>query len=106
MITLMEKLFFFAVNDDHLATTGIEFSSYMLLSYTYNQLFFWATETRTNNVTYCLCSGRKHLGLVGEEGIDEKMSRQLHHKYHPASSVAKTVQLHCIQETGFLKKTC
>lgn len=103
----MEKLpfFFSSVNDDYLATTGTEFSSHPLLSHTYNQFFFSATETRTNNITYCLRSGRKHLGLVGEAGIDEKMSRQLHHKYHPASFVAKIAQLHCIQETGFLKKT-
>lgn len=43
--------FFFSVNDDNLATTGTEFSSYTLLSYTYKQLFFWATETWTNITT-------------------------------------------------------
>lgn len=89
-----KTFFFFSVNDDNLATTGKEFSSYTLLSYTYKQLFFWATETQTNNITYCLQSGRKHLGLDGEAGIDEKMTCQLHHRYHPASFVAKTVQLY------------
>lgn len=89
-----------------LITIGTEFSSYTSLRYTYSWLFFWATETHTNNVRYCLCNGRKHLGLVGEAGIDKKKkSHQLHHKYHPAGFVAaKTVQLHCIQETGFIKK--
>lgn len=90
-----------------LITIGTEFSSYTSLRYTYSWLFFWATETHTSNVRYCLCNGRKHLGLVGEAGIDKKKkkSHQLHHKYHPAGFVAaKTVQLHCIQETGFIKK--
>lgn len=58
-----------------LITIGTEFSSYTSLRYTYSWLFFWATETHTNNVRYCLCNGRKHLGLVGEAGIDKKKKK-------------------------------
>lgn len=55
-----------------LITIGTEFSSYTSLKYTYSWLFFWATKTHTSNIRYCLCNGRKHLGLVGEAGIDKK----------------------------------
>lgn len=65
-------LCFLSVNDDDLAVTGTEFSRQTQLSYTYKELFFWATETYTNNVSGYAAAGSIWVQLVKQELIEEK----------------------------------